>query len=100
MRDLADAIADWLTVLTMAGLAFVVIDRIVPPGHLPWRPLRLDQRIGVATRPKVAHAAHDPAVCRAILKQGGVSFQDAPDRHEDDFCDLKGAWSSPAAWPR
>src|SRR5687768_7813796 len=73
----------------MLGLAFVFADRSIPPQHLPWKPLRLSDPVGVATGSKVAHAALNPDVCRQVLSKGGVGFSNIPDRTEGGFCEIK-----------
>jgi hypothetical protein len=70
-------LADW----TIAGLLLVVaVDAWAPPEDLPWKPLRLDQPVGLATPMKFARAAADPALCRRVLAEGRVSFVEEPDR--------------------
>lgn len=86
----AGEVADALTLLMMAGLMFLLADRVLPPQDLPWKPLRLAHPIGIATRPKVEHAAHDPVVCRAVLADGGLSYRDVPDQ-QSGFCQVRGA---------
>lgn len=75
-------------VVLMCGLAFVFADRSIPPQHLPWKPLRLSDPIGVATGPKVSYAAANPDVCRQVLAKGGVTFSNLPDRQEG-FCAIR-----------
>lgn len=73
----------WAALLdvALAGLLLIVaIDAWAPPQDLPWTPLRLDQPVGMATRMKFARAAADPALCRRILAEGGVTFLEEPDR--------------------
>lgn len=91
LRILAGQVADWLTVIAMSGMAFVLADRVLPPQALPWKPLRPEQSVGRPIRPRVENPAQDPAICRGILTQGGVSFQDVPDRTDGNFCALNGA---------
>ncbi len=74
----------------MLGLAFIFADRSIPPQHLPWKPLRLSDPLGMATGPKVTHAAMNPDVCRQVLSKGGVGFANIPDRQEG-FCSIKDA---------
>jgi hypothetical protein len=72
-----------------AGLGFVFADISVPPQHLPWKPLRLADPIGAATRPKLSQA--ELAACRRVLTEGGVTFQDAPGSVQGDFCKVEDA---------
>jgi hypothetical protein len=61
-------------------LLIVAVDAWAPPEDLPWKPLRLDQPVGLATPLKFARAAADPALCRAVLAEGRVAFVEEPDR--------------------
>lgn len=79
--------------LALAGLWAVLIDLAIgglllgvaialwaPREDLPWTPLVLDQPMGLATAVKFERAADDPAMCRAVLEQGGVRVVEEPDR--------------------
>jgi hypothetical protein len=69
--------------MALAGLvAIIAVDRWAPPQDLPWKPLRLADPIGWATTVKLDRAASDPALCRAILRDGGVSFVDVPETRD------------------
>ena len=73
----------WATILDLAfAAAFLVVavDAWAPPQDLPWKPLRLDQPVGMATRVKFARAARDAELCRQVLAEGRVSFVEVPDR--------------------
>jgi hypothetical protein len=73
----------WATLLDLAfAAAFLVVavDAWAPPQDLPWKPLRLDQPVGMATRVKFARAARDPELCRKVLAEGRVSFVEVPER--------------------
>ena len=60
-----------------------------PPQHLPWKPLSLDQPIGLATHWKIAHTP--PVRCRAILSAGGVDFRPARPFTEQGYCMVRDA---------
>lgn len=62
------------------ALLGVVLDRLVPPQHLPWTPFTLDQPLGLFTAAKLQHAKSDPARCRRVLAGGGVSFRESEAR--------------------
>lgn len=67
--------------LAIAGLLLsAAILRWAPPEDLPWKPLRLDDPVGLATGFKFARASADPALCRAVLAEGRVRFVEEPDR--------------------
>ena len=80
------AFAATLVDMVAAGiLLFAFIDRSAPPQDLAWKPLSLDQPLGMATRMKISRIADDPAACRAILAEGGIRFDDVAPRSEG-FC--------------
>lgn len=67
--------------LAIAGLLLgVAIALWAPPEDLPWTPLALEQPVGLATGVKFERAADDPALCRAVLREGGVRIVEEPDR--------------------
>jgi hypothetical protein len=75
--------AVWATLLDLALAALVLfwaIDAFAPPQDLPWKPLRLADPPGLATRLKFERAAADRQACRAILREGGVAFAEVPSR--------------------
>jgi hypothetical protein len=73
----------------VVGLLFLFANVAVPPQHLPWKPLRLKDPIGAATRPKISQAA--ALACRAVLTEGGVTFQEVPASTQGDFCSVQDA---------
>lgn len=80
--------AVWATLLDLAVLCLAVfwtVDAFAPPQDLAWKPLRLNDPVGLATGLKFARVAEDPAACRAVLREGGVSFTDQPERTQG-FC--------------
>lgn len=75
--------AAWSVLLHLAAAALLLaaaILRWAPPQDLPWTPLRLDQPVGLFTGYKFARATADPALCRAVLTEGGVRFVEEPER--------------------
>lgn len=60
----------WVLVAVVA----LVGDRTIAPQHLPWKPLRVIDPVGLATKAKAARTGADPAACRLALAQGGVAF--------------------------
>ena len=64
----------------LVGIMAVVADRSAPPGHLPWKPLRIGDPVGIATRLKAARTGEDQDACRAALTAGGVEFKPAPEQ--------------------
>jgi hypothetical protein len=78
----------WASLLDLSVWAMALVAAVnlwAPPQDLPWKPLRLDQPLGLATGLKFARAASDPEACRRILAQGGVDFVEQPVR-TDRFC--------------
>ncbi len=73
----------WVTLLDLALAGAAVLTAVnawAPPQDLAWKPLRLDQPVGMATSVKFARAAAHPALCRKVLAEGGVSFVEEPDK--------------------
>lgn len=72
----------------MAAVLIFVADRAIPPQHLPWKPLRVVDPVGAATRVKAAGVGGDLAACHAILKAAGLSFalQPPKDLNPDPAC--------------
>lgn len=81
----------WTTLLdiALAGIAVLWwIDAFAPPQDLPWKPLKLSDPPGLATAAKFAAAAQDRRMCRAILREGGVRFSEAPERVDGSCAQL------------
>ncbi len=66
-----------LAVIAGAGLSAL---RRVPPQHLPWKPLTLDQPAGWATGYKLSRLDADPPRCRALLASSGLTVTARPDQ--------------------
>ena len=64
-----------LAVLAAAACAILAADAWAPPQDLPWKPLALDQPVGLATGWKVWWTGGDASRCRRILSGGGVDFR-------------------------
>jgi len=77
-----------LAALLLGGLAIVAR---APPQDLPWKPLTLDQPIGLATHWKIARLAGDPARCRAVLAAGGVVFRPSGALSDRGACEVRNA---------
>lgn len=73
--DIGVAIFDGLFALV---LLFAAIDAWAPPQDLFWKPLSLDHPMGLATKVKFAAAARDPEVCRKVLNDAGLTFNEVP----------------------
>ena len=81
---------DAAVALLLGGL---LLDRYAPPQDLPWKPLRIGDPIGRATFGKIQAAGADPALCRRVLREGGVRFADLPERTSGEFCAVRDAVS-------
>ena len=80
--------AGFVLLWILVGIMGLVADRAIPRQHLPWKRLTLLDPVGAATRTKAARAGADPAACRAILKAGGVEFQETP-AQSSGFCAIE-----------
>jgi hypothetical protein len=66
----------WLgAVVAIVGLVFAMT---APPQDQPWTPLKLDAPLGLATDFKFRLALRDPERCRAVLREAGIAFSEAP----------------------
>lgn len=90
-RAAANTFAELAVWAVIAALGFLAVDAWVPPQHLPWKPLRLDDPIGAATTVKLMRVSGDPARCRAVLREGGVRIVDQPERRSGEFCSVTNA---------
>lgn len=90
-RPWAELLSGALTLLAAAAMLAALVARVVPPWHLPWTPLDLDQPIGRATAAKIAALERDPAACLALLAEAGVEVEPAPDRRQGEFCVVENA---------
>ncbi|RAK57650.1 extensin family protein [Phenylobacterium deserti] len=78
----------WASLLDFGVVVMALVAAVnlwAPPQDLPWKPLSLDEPLGMATAIKFARATDDPELCRKILQEGGVAFVDQPVRTER-FC--------------
>ena len=72
--DLAHFLAGVFVVAVAGVLLIAGLNAYAPPQDLPWKPLRLDQPVGIATRWKLARTAEGAGTCRAFLAGSGMSF--------------------------
>ena len=70
----------------LLGTLVVVAERVIPSQHLPWRPLSVIDPLGAATMAKAARTGANPAACRAVLRQGGLFYVNAPPAVAGDAC--------------
>ena len=86
-QSLAAGAAGLFLIFIMLGVMVMVADRRAPAQHLPWRPLELANPIGLFTREKLVQA--EGGVCRSVLAQGGVAYQDVEDQASGEFCTVR-----------
>jgi hypothetical protein len=82
----------WTTLIDVAAAALllvIAVDAWAPPEDLPWKPLTLDEPVGLATSAKFDRVAADPLRCRDFLREAGVRFVEEPDK-DYGRCQLKG----------
>jgi hypothetical protein len=90
-RALAGAVADLFSAATAALLVFMAVDRWAPPQDLTWKPLHIDEPIGLATTTKLRHVVADRERCLAFLAEQDVDFTPTPDRTGEGFCTVEAA---------
>ncbi len=90
-QTLAARIVGLLLIWGLVGVMAFVAERTIPPQHLPWKPLSLIDPLGVATKAKAARTGADPAACRAVLSQGGMTFREVEESSADGACKVTGA---------
>ena len=74
-----------VSALAAGLLLFWFVDRTAPPQDLAWESFSLDQPLGLATERKLMRLAADPALCKAALAEGRVTFAEQPEKR-DGFC--------------
>ena len=88
------ALAEFLAGVFVVAIAGVLLigglNAYAPPQDLPWKPLTLNQPVGLATRWKLERTVEAPAACHAFLAQNAIGFTPVADRTEG-FCVLAGA---------
>ena len=90
-RALAGMVADIFN-FALVGLAcFAFVDRYAPPQDLAWKPLHLDQPLGLATRIKLERTISEPAQCLEFLRRETIAFEPVPDRTSRGFCTVENA---------
>lgn len=90
-RALAGSAADLFN-LALVGLAvFAFVDRYAPPQDLPWKPLHVDQPLGLATTAKLEAVMAAPGRCLDFLEREAVAFVPVPDRVQGGFCRVESA---------
>jgi len=90
VRTLAGLWAGLVDLVTSLALLGLGVAAWAPSQDLPWTPLRLGEPLSWATDLKFAAALRDPQRCRAVLREGGVSFSEAPSRRDGD-CTVRNA---------
>lgn len=87
-QGLAALASEILILAVAAGLLIPIADARLPPQDLPWKPLRIDDPVGLFTRTKLL--TMEGPHCRALLAQGGVRTTDAAEQ-ASGFCRIHDA---------
>jgi hypothetical protein len=87
VRVLASVFAGLCGLAVVAALATTLL----PRQWLPWTPLSPDVPPGPFTAYRLDLLEHDPAGCRAFLREAGLVWQDVQDRRDGDFCAIEDA---------
>jgi len=90
-RALAGLAADLFDFGLMALLCFAFVNLYAPAQDLPWKPLKLDQPLGLATTTQFERTVAAPTQCLDFLRRENVAFAPRPDRVEGGFCTVQGA---------
>lgn len=80
------------------GALVIGADRLIPPQHLPWKPLSLSDPVGLATHLKIVTL--QPEACRRLLSENQVTFTPVPDRTEQPSCAVRNAGRLSTGFPR
>lgn len=90
-QTLLARIVGLVLIWAVVGIMALLAERTVPPEHLPWKPLSVIDPVGVATKAKAARTGEDPAACRAVLTQGGLTFRAVTEASADGACNVPDA---------
>ena len=70
---------------------FAYVDAYAPPQDLPWKPLSVEQPLGLATTGKLDRLISRPGACLAFLDEQPVAFMRARDQDDGGFCVVRDA---------
>ena len=90
-RAFAGMAADLFNLALVGLLVFAFIDRYAPAQDLPWKPLHVDEPLGLATTAKLERTVVEPAQCLDFLRRETVAFAPVPDRVQGGFCTVEAA---------
>lgn len=90
LRYLASLWRFWAA-LIIVGVGLAMFHRFAPPQHNPWRPLSLDDPIGLATYAKFTGLKYSPAACYAALDEAGVRYVRLEDEVTGPDCGFRDA---------
>ncbi len=90
-KALAGLAADLFDFALIALLCFAFVNLYAPAQDLPWKPLAIDQPIGLATTYKLEQTTAEQTQCLEFLEREGVAFTRVADRTEGEFCVVQGA---------
>jgi len=90
-RALAGLAADLFDFVLFALLGFAFVNAYAPRQDLPWKPLDLDEPLGLATTWKLDRTLGTPGACLAFLEQEEVAFTRAAGQDDGGFCVVRDA---------
>lgn len=90
-QTLLARIVGLVLIWAVVGIMALLAERTIPPQHLPWKTLSVIDPVGVATKAKAARTGEDPAACRAVLTQGGLTFKAVKEASADGACNVPDA---------
>jgi hypothetical protein len=67
---------------------FGLITALIPPEHSPWRALKVEHPIGLATHLKLRSLAANPVQCRELLREAGIKLSNAQPLQERSGCSM------------
>ncbi|MEM6411954.1 MAG: extensin family protein [Pseudomonadota bacterium] len=77
--------------LAIVGALTWLFHMIAPAEHNPWKPMHLDDPIGLATYRKFTHLKHNREACFRALDEAGVQYTPLADEVTGENCGFRGA---------
>ncbi|OYX31933.1 MAG: hypothetical protein B7Y99_09370 [Caulobacterales bacterium 32-69-10] len=90
-RALAGLAADLFDFALFALLGFAFVNAYAPRQDLPWKPLTIDEPMGLATTTKFERTIAEPATCLAFLREEDVSVTPVKNSSDGGFCSIQDA---------
>jgi len=90
-RALAGLAADVFDFALFGLIAFAFVNLYAPAQDLPWKPLEIEQPLGLATGYKLERTTAEALQCMDFLEREGVVFTPVADRDDGGFCVVQNA---------